>query len=136
MVGIADRLAVEPEAGAAVHARERQELNGARGLHARHGLDTLENPVHDADPVLRVAVAEEEAHRDRVGGLESETNTRQAREGPQQQPGANEQHDGQRHLRYHKRAAEPVMTRGPRCRHAFARRARPADRRDWPATPA
>ena len=45
-----------------------------------------------------------------LGGLESETNTGEAREGPQQQPGANQQHDGQRHLRHHQRAAEPVMT--------------------------
>src|SRR6185436_18597421 len=82
VVGIADWLAVEPERGAAVHPRERQELNGARGLHARHGLDMLENPVHDADPVLSVSVAEEEAHRDRVSGLESKTNTGEAREGP------------------------------------------------------
>ena len=43
-------------------------------------------------------------------GSNPRSNTREAREGPQQQPGANEQHDGQRHLRNHKRAAEPVMT--------------------------
>ena len=92
----------------------------ASGLNAGDGLDAADNVLPDRASFRRI-VSVVVIHADRSGpaGLEAQIDIEDAEKAAQQQPGAHEQHRGQRHLRDHQRrrasarAFCPHSCRGP-----------------------
>ena len=106
---VADGLALDPEAGPAIASGERQELDRASGLDAWNRFDTLEDLIDQRDPRLGRPHAEEQIHRDGLGGLEAESHAIEAVERPEQQARAHEEHDGEGDFGDDEQAADPVM---------------------------
>jgi len=93
-----------------VPRRHRQPADHPRRPHARHVANALEQALVEGDATQAVGVGRawlRDGHRRYVGWIEAGVDGDQLAQGAHQQPGADQQHDCQRHLRDDERAAQP-----------------------------
>ena len=108
-----------------VVAAHRQRLRHPRRRDLRQCVQTLEQPVEERDAVVIFRIRrgrQGDAERQDVVRAESRIDVREPREAAEQQRGADEQHDRQRHLRDEQAAADPAAAGQARGSPAFLER--------------
>ena len=114
-----------PSIEADSHIGDAREWKGARDSHrlyARHVLQSIEQALRELDLLKRLAIdgpGQVDAHGEHVLRIEPERHVEQPPQTPEEQPGADQEHDGQGHFGDDERVADPSplsRARGPAAR--------------------
>src|SRR5439155_25791906 len=88
---------------------DRQVLNGSRRAHVWKALDALKQLLDEVGALRRARVRQEQPHGQNLPGLEAGIDANEVRERSEQQAGANQQHDRDRHLAHDERVPQSMM---------------------------